>query len=95
MSESDYPYKFVEALDKVFGAERTDRALEKEQPVVEMLFSLWQQAARTERLQVFDYLRSEDLFNACEDQEWLTKVSWTIGNGSYLTTPNLSDPVEE
>ena len=95
MSESDYPYKFVEALHEVFGVDRTDRALEKEQPAVEMLFALWKLGGRHERLEAFHYLRSEDLFDSCGDQEWLTKVSWTIGNGSYLTTPNLSDPVEE
>lgn len=91
MQPPKYPLEFVEALTMVFGEERTERALSGEQPVVQMLFHLWDHAVRMERKNVFEYMRSEDMMSVCEDKEMFTKVSWVIGNGSYVTTPNLSE----
>ena len=81
---------FVRAMGEMFGRDAQDRLGEK---TFSHLRKVWDQGRLEERKAVFKFMRADNQTARCEDKEWVSQISWVIGNGTYLTKCDLGPPL--
>lgn len=75
---------FVVVLMEIFGEDRTQAAIEAEDPEpLEALYAVWNRALDYERQHTFRFLRKFQTKFAVEIDPNLQFLSWVIANGSY------------
>jgi hypothetical protein len=82
--------RFIRAMDDLFGEFSVEQFGEKN---AAKLREVWDRARLTERHAVFKFMRDDWQTSRCEDKEWANQISWVIGNGTYLTKCDLSQPL--
>jgi hypothetical protein len=82
--------RFIRAMDDIFGEASVERFGENN---TERLREVWDRARLEERYHVYKFMRAPTQMERCPDKEWLFQTSWVIGNGTYLTKPEIDAPL--